>query len=399
MRGWWQEITGLVLPVACAGCGCPRTALCDTCARALHGRPAERVRPAPVPPGLPEVRAAAPYGDAVRAVLLAHKERGALALAAPLGVALAGAVHAAVRAAAEAAVRGATDAAVRAPAQGPGAQDATGAAGSLGEQDGTGVAGCPQAQGGVVGAVGAGLGLGRPYGGLGAGGGGAGPLLLVPVPSVRRVVRARGHDAVRRVAVAAAGELRRSGLAARVLPVLRQRRAVADQAGLDARQRRANLAGALEVVPGAGRLLWGGPVVLVDDLMTTGATLAEAARAVRSAAVGAPEADGAELGTSESRRGAVGVCGGVSAACGALPGTCRAVGGGGASSGVCGSTSLVGGALSGARGPAGVSGAAASGACGPAGAAGGGVLDGWGTLLVGAAVVAASPKAFEINRN
>ena len=35
--------------------------------------------------GCPVVYAAVPYGDEVRAVLLAHKERGALRLAPPLG--------------------------------------------------------------------------------------------------------------------------------------------------------------------------------------------------------------------------------------------------------------------------------------------------------------------------
>jgi predicted amidophosphoribosyltransferase len=109
-------------------------------------------------------------------------------------------------------------------------------------------------------------------------------VLLVPVPSSRRAVRARGHDPARRIALAAAGELRRTGTPARVLGVLRQRRAVADQSGLNSRQRLDNLAGALEVVAGGARLLAdGGRVVLVDDLMTTGASLTEAARAVRAA--------------------------------------------------------------------------------------------------------------------
>jgi predicted phosphoribosyltransferase len=97
-------------------------------------------------------------------------------------------------------------------------------------------------------------------------------------------VRARGHDPARRIALAAAGELRRTGTPARVLAVLRQRRAVADQAGLNSRQRLDNLAGALEVAAGGARLLaGGGRVVLVDDLMTTGASMTEAARAVRAA--------------------------------------------------------------------------------------------------------------------
>jgi hypothetical protein len=59
---------------------------------------------------------------------------------------------------------------------------------------------------------------------------------------------------------------------------------VADQSGLNSRQRLDNLAGALTVAPGGARLLDGGArVVLVDDLMTTGASLAEAARALRAA--------------------------------------------------------------------------------------------------------------------
>ncbi|MEU7199977.1 phosphoribosyltransferase family protein [Streptomyces sp. NPDC045470] len=109
------------------------------------------------------------------------------------------------------------------------------------------------------------------------------PLLLIPVPSARRAVAGRGHDPVRRIALAAARDLRREGVPVRVLSALRQRRTVADQAGLSARQRLANVSGALTVVPGAVRLLAEAPVVLVDDLMTTGASLAEAARAVRAA--------------------------------------------------------------------------------------------------------------------
>ncbi|MCA1220302.1 ComF family protein [Streptomyces sp. 8L] len=212
MRGWWREIGGLVLPVACAGCGRQRTPLCERCGRAVYGERARRVRPSPEPPGLPAVYAAASYEDAVRAVLLAHKERGALGLAAPLGRALAGAVR---------------------------------------------LAAPPDTD--------------------------AGPLLLVPVPSAARAVAARGHDAGRRTALAAAAELRRGGRVVRVVPVLRQRRAVADQAGLAASGRRANLAGALEVAAGGSRLLAAGRVVLVDDLVTTGASLAEAARALRAA--------------------------------------------------------------------------------------------------------------------
>jgi len=206
MRGWWQEITGLVLPVDCAGCGRPRTELCERCTGLLGGATtARRVRLSPEPPGLPPVYAAGRYGDEVRAVVLAHKERGALGLARPLGTALAAAVR----------------------------------------------------------RVGA-----------------AGPLLLVPVPSARRAVAQRGHDATARMARATARELRRQGVPARAVTVLRQRRPVADQAGLTAAERLANLSGAMAAAGGRLPLLAVAPVVLVDDLMTTGASLTVAARAV-----------------------------------------------------------------------------------------------------------------------
>ncbi|MFI1482560.1 ComF family protein [Streptomyces sp. NPDC020747] len=240
MRGWWQDLTDLVLPAECGGCGRPRTVLCPECRAALTGAVPSRVRPEPEPPGLPVVHAAAPYEDEVRAVLLAHKERGALMLAGPLGAALAGAVRAGLTAG---------------DGSGRGAVRLT-----------------PGGRGGRGGPVGA--------------GGSGTPVSLVPVPSAPWAVRARGHDPARRIALAAAGELRRTGTPARVVAVLRQRRAVADQSGLNSRQRLDNLAGALEVPAGGARLLaGGGRVVLVDDLMTTGASLTEAARALKAVLV------------------------------------------------------------------------------------------------------------------
>ncbi|MEU6315836.1 hypothetical protein ABZ873_33440, partial [Streptomyces sp. NPDC047014] len=92
MREWWQELAGLVLPVDCAGCGAARVLVCPGCRDALGGAAAGPVRPSPGPAGLPPVHAAAVYGGAVRGLLLAHKERGALPLAGVLGGALAAAV-------------------------------------------------------------------------------------------------------------------------------------------------------------------------------------------------------------------------------------------------------------------------------------------------------------------
>lgn len=65
---------------------------------------------------------------------------------------------------------------------------------------------------------------------------------------------------------------------------LRHRRRVADQAGLTATDRVLNLTGAMQ-----SRLdLRGWRVIVVDDVITTGATLTEAARALREAGAEVP---------------------------------------------------------------------------------------------------------------
>ncbi|MEU8921094.1 phosphoribosyltransferase family protein [Kitasatospora sp. NPDC048545] len=211
----------VLLPANCAGCGSERTQLCPACRHVLAA-----ARPGPTL--LPWAHAAAPYGDPVRQLLLAHKERGALRLAGPLGEALGRAVCSA-----------------------------------LGARAGTA------------------------------------PLLLVPMPSARAAVRARGHDPTLRLAGAAARSLRRAGLDARAAALLRHARPVADQTGLNAAERRRNLHGALTVLPRARAGLAGRHPVLVDDLVTTGASLAEAARALADA--GLPARAGAAVAATSMR--------------------------------------------------------------------------------------------------
>ena len=121
-----------------------------------------------------------------------------------------------------------------------------------------------------------------------------GPLVLAPVPSRRASVRARGHDPTHSMTGGAAASLRAGGIDAIVWPLLRLLPGVVDQAGLDAGQRAANLSGSMACSgPALRRLARMRPrarIVLCDDVLTTGATLREAQRALESVGLTVPAA-------------------------------------------------------------------------------------------------------------
>ncbi len=94
---------------------------------------------------------------------------------------------------------------------------------------------------------------------------------LVPVPTSSAALRRRGY-AVPELLAARTGRPR-----ARLLRV--RAGTVADQRGLDRHARERNVAGTFGVRAGAA----GRAVVLIDDVLTTGATLREAARALEAA--------------------------------------------------------------------------------------------------------------------
>lgn len=188
------ELVDLVMPRSCVGCGSPLGALCRRCLPQLLAARADA-----------GAWAAAPYDGAVRAALLAYKERGRRDLAAPLGQLLARAVDAALTA-------------ERSP---------------------------------------------------------PGRAVLVPVPSARSAVVARGGDHVLRLARHAAPQC---GIRF-AKGVLALTRTVRDSAGLGSAERTANLAHAITARPAPP----GVAALLVDDIVTTGATLREAARALLEA--------------------------------------------------------------------------------------------------------------------
>lgn len=107
-----------------------------------------------------------------------------------------------------------------------------------------------------------------------------GPVSLVPVPSRADRKRARGADVVADVARRSAALLRSVGVDATVVPSLRFVRRVRDQSGLSAVARAQNVHNALSVARRPTP-----PIVVVDDIVTTGATLGEVVRAFTACGV------------------------------------------------------------------------------------------------------------------
>jgi ComF family protein len=95
---------------------------------------------------------------------------------------------------------------------------------------------------------------------------------LVWIPGRRADIRRRGFDHAKAIAQELSSLL---GIPS--MPALRRTGDRTDQTGLGAKQRRANLAGAFTATGVPPR------VAIVDDVMTTGATLGEAGRALRTA--------------------------------------------------------------------------------------------------------------------
>lgn len=208
-------------PSDCVGCGCRDRGLCADCAAAFAAEtPHSTTRLGET------VWCGLDYAGAARRALVAFKDAGRTEAAGALSVPLRRAIGAALTAALSSARLSSA-----------------------------------RASGATAGLVAA-------PGGVGAAG-----IHLVTIPSDPAATMARGFHPVNTL-LAAAG-LRSTAL-------LSHSGGHLDQAGLGREARALNLAGALRVRQNAGSVA-GLRVLVVDDILTTGATIAEAARALRSA--------------------------------------------------------------------------------------------------------------------
>jgi ComF family protein len=107
---------------------------------------------------------------------------------------------------------------------------------------------------------------------------GAGGSVIIPVPVHESRRRQRGYDQAALIATVAARELRLP-----VVEAVARTHATEAQYRLDRRHRADNVRDAFAVTPGTRRAVAGRWIVLVDDVVTTGATLCAAAEALLDA--------------------------------------------------------------------------------------------------------------------
>lgn len=109
---------------------------------------------------------------------------------------------------------------------------------------------------------------------------------LVPMPSKQTSFEKRGFVPAKVLAQQVVIQLaKQKRMLVQVFDWLSYARLVQDQAALSGHDRRQNLSGAMRIKNGASKRIGQGEVWLIDDIVTTGATLFEAKRCLEAAGV------------------------------------------------------------------------------------------------------------------
>ena len=107
-------------------------------------------------------------------------------------------------------------------------------------------------------------------------------ITLITIPSAPSAIRRRGRDHINTLAEYVQKELEQNSITAYYAPILFQKKSIRDQSQLSGQQRMENTKGKFAVksceVPQ-------GAVYLIDDLVTTGASMLEGARALSEAKI------------------------------------------------------------------------------------------------------------------
>ncbi|MEU6131811.1 ComF family protein [Saccharopolyspora sp. NPDC047091] len=272
MPGTWGRVGGgvaaavgglvdLVLPLRCAGCARPGTGWCADCGRELGGL-RRVVRALPAPPGdrvvLPPVFALGRYRGPVRRAIIDYKVAGRRDLAEPFGRALAEGLRGITGwepELASAAAR-ADPTAAGLPSADPLSADPLSADSPSADPSSAGPPSADLAQASE-----------------------AARWHLVPAPSRPITSRRRGGAHMTRVARRTAAALAADGTAATVADCLTTSPGTRDSAGRSPHERLRDLAGRAAVRPDRAPPA-AAPVLLIDDVLTTGATIASSVGAL-----------------------------------------------------------------------------------------------------------------------
>lgn len=110
----------------------------------------------------------------------------------------------------------------------------------------------------------------------------SGDIYLVSIPSSASAIRRRGRDHMQELARQVQKYLQLKSINSHLHFILRQQRGIKDQSGLNSRQRMENTFGMFEVTSCE---IPQGAIFLIDDLITTGASINEGVRALFEAKI------------------------------------------------------------------------------------------------------------------